>query len=111
MRRQASAHAESAQLHPSLPALLAGQGRAAESFPVYANAGIAITASADAESWKFTAPNGACPVSDVDALVARLQVFENIGVQHLRINFQGETPRSQLDLMQQTAEKVLPAFR
>ena len=62
-------------------------------------------------TWKFTAPNGTVPVQQVDTLTERLREFERIGVHHLSLGLHSDTPAGQLELMQQVAEKVLPALR
>jgi alkanesulfonate monooxygenase SsuD/methylene tetrahydromethanopterin reductase-like flavin-dependent oxidoreductase (luciferase family) len=90
---------------------LEAQGRDPASFPVYASSGIAITTQANAEAWKFSAPNGSVHVQQVDTLVERLLEFERLGVGYLSLGLHAEGPTSQLELMQQVAEKVLPALR
>ena len=99
------------ELVSALHGYLEAQGRDPARFPIYANAGIAITPSADTQAWKFTAPNGAVAVHEVDRLVERLREFDRIGVQHLRIGFHADSPAGQLELLQQVAQKVLPALR
>jgi len=100
-----------ASLAQKLHGFLEAEGRDPGSFPIYATAGIAITAERDAKSWKFTAPNGAICVGDGDLLIERLREFDAIGVQHLRIAFGAPERAQQLVLMQQVAEKILPALR
>ena len=100
-----------ASLTQQLLDLVRAEGRDPASFPIYANAGIAISAERDAKVWKFTAPNGAICVEDEDLLVERLREFEQIGVHHLRIGFEAPDRAGQLALMQRVAEKILPALR
>ncbi len=100
-----------ASLTHQLHGLLEAEGRDPGSFPIYATAGIAITAERGAKSWKFTAPTGAICVEDGDLRIERLREFERIGVQHLRIAFGTSDRGQQLALMQQVAEKILPALR
>ncbi len=95
----------------TLRANVAAEGRDAADVPVYANAGMAITAEPGEEAWKFTAPNGAVSVQEVDALVEHLREFERIGVHHLRVIFQSADRAGQLALMEQFAAKILPALR
>lgn len=87
------------------------EGRDAASVPIYASAGIAITAERDAKAWKFTAPNGAISIEEADLLIDRLREFDRLGVHHLRIGFEARDRPAQLALMQQVAEKILPALR
>ena len=55
---------------------------------------------------------GELPVVTVgDLLIDRLREFERIGVHHLRLGFDAPDATGQLALMQQVAEKILPALR
>lgn len=98
-------------LAEQLRGFVEAEGRDPSSFPIYANAGIAISAQRDAEVWKFTAPNGAISIQEGDLLIDRLREFERIGVHHLRLGFDAPDATGQLALMQQVAEKILPALR
>ena len=100
-----------ASLAQQLRDLVEAEGRDASSFSIYANAGIAITAEPGAKAWKFTAPNGAISLEEGDELIAQLREFERSGVHHLRIGFEAADRAGRLELMQQVAEKILPALR
>jgi len=95
----------------TLRGYLVAENRDPAAFPIYANAGIAITARAGVSAWKFTAPNGAVSVRDADVLVERLREFERIGVHHLRIDPVAPEPAGRLEILQQLAEEILPALR
>ena len=100
-----------ANLTQQLRSGVEAEGRDAASVPIYASAGIVITAERDVKPWKFTAPNGAISIEEADQLIDRLREFERIGVHHLRIGFEARDRSGRLALMQQVAEKVLPALR
>jgi probable F420-dependent oxidoreductase len=95
----------------TLRGYLEAEDRDADAFPVYANAGIAITAAPGVGAWKFTAPNGAVSVRNADVLIERLREFERIGVHHLRVDPVAPDPAERLEILEQLAEKVLPALR
>jgi probable F420-dependent oxidoreductase len=98
-------------LSQQLRELVEAEGRDPATFPIYANAGIGISAVPGTKAWKFTAPNGAISIEEGDLLIERLRQFERIGVHHLRIGFEAPDRKGRLALMQQMAEKILPAFR
>lgn len=100
-----------ATLAADLQQRVAGEGRDPSAVPIYANAGFAITRQPNAKVWKFSAPGGVADVRDVDALVERLRAFEQIGVHHLRLDFDAPDRAGRLALMQEVAEQVLPALR
>jgi probable F420-dependent oxidoreductase len=100
-----------AELASTLRKYVEAEGRDPSAVPIYANAGIAISAEPAQEAWKFTAPNGAISVQEVDVLVERLREFERIGVHHLTLGLHGADAAAQMTLMQQVAEKILPAMR
>ena len=100
-----------ASLTQKLHELLAAEGRDPAAFPIYASAGIAISADRDAKAWKFTAPNGSICIHEGDLLVERLREFQRLGVHHLRIDFHAPDRAGQLALMREVAEKTLPALR
>lgn len=100
-----------AGLADTLRKYVADEGRDPAEVPIYANAGIAITAEPGADAWKFTAPNGAVSVREADLLVERLREFERIGVHHLRVGPFAPDPAEQLEIVQQLAEQILPALR
>ncbi|MCH2172464.1 TIGR03619 family F420-dependent LLM class oxidoreductase [Myxococcota bacterium] len=90
---------------------LDAEGRDPDAFPIYANAGTAITAESGAKAWKFTAPNGAIGIGDVDALVERFRLFERMGVNHLRVGPSAPDRKGHLEIVEQLATHVLPACR
>jgi len=100
-----------AELADTLRTYVAAEGRDPAAVPIYANAGIAICAGPTEEAWKFTAPNGSVSLKEADVLVERLREFERIGVHHLTLGLHAADAAGQLALMQQVAEKILPAMR
>jgi probable F420-dependent oxidoreductase len=90
---------------------VADAGRGADEVPIYANAGFVISSRRDAEVWKFTAPGGAVSVQDADRAIERLRAFQELGVHHLRLDFDAPDAAGRLALMQQVAERVLPELR
>jgi len=95
----------------NLRGYLEAEGRDPDSFPIYGNAGIAITAAPGEKGWKFTAPNGAVSIQEVDVLIERLREFDRIGVHHLRIGPTARDRSGRLEIVKELAEKVLPALR
>ena len=100
-----------AELADTLRTHVAAEGRDPAAVPIYANAGIAICAGPAEEAWKFTAPNGSVSLEEADVLVDRLREFERIGVHHLTLGLHAADAAGQLALMQEVAEKILPAMR